>query len=286
MKKLVIESLVVLMAVGTTFAVAPGIGDGIVDDAVLTGQHYNLNIIGVTNPKNVNMDGAGGGVIFVDLYGKSKINLVESGTNDAPGTEADEFKVLDKNGTGGSAAVLALPDPGLDPYVVGEETEETDTITAYSIFVRPLGKPGGWAKITTCADVVESNLMNFLGADDVKVLNKLADLGGVCSIESTGVLLREKGQSIFTNQTAALLTIVLKVEVYELQDADGDGQVDDLVLVDTIYVRVPIFDDMLANEYWEYENHGLKLLQVRIYRVGTDVSNYDDPTAWDTLPLP
>jgi hypothetical protein len=286
MKKVIITSLILMMVAVTAFAVAPGIGDGIVDEAVLTGQHYNLNIIGVTNPKNVNMDDAGGGVIFVDLYGKSRINLVESGTNDAPGTEPDEFKVLDKNGTGGSGAVLALPDPDLDPYVVGDKGD-ADTITAYSIFVRPLGKPDGYAKITTCAEVSETALMEFLDKDEIEVINDAADLGGVCSIESTGTLLREKGQSIFTNQTAALLTIVLKVNIYEWQDVDDDLLTpDELVLVDTIYVRVPIFDEMLSNEYWEYDNNGLKLLQVRIYRVGTDVSNYDDPTAWDTLPLP
>ena len=43
---------------------------------------------------------------------------------------------------------------------------------------------------------------------------------------------------------------------------------------------------MLENEYWEYDNHGLKLLQLRIYRVGTDVTNADDPAAWDLLDLP
>ena len=293
MKKVVITSLFVMMVAGTAFAKAPGIGDGVVDGAVLSGQHYNLNIIGVKNPKNANMDDNGGHVIFVDLNGKSKIELVESGTDDAPGTEADEFAVLDKNATGGSPAVLALPDPGLDLYVVPDEEGETipegtDTITNYSIFVRALGSPKGnpYAKITTCADVMDSALADFLDKDDVEVLNESAYYDGVCSIESTGQLMREKGQSIFTNQTAALLTIVLKVNVYEYQDADNDGEQDDLVLVDTIYVRVPIFDDMLQNEYWEYENHGLKLLQVRIYRVGTDVSNYDDPGAWDTLPLP
>jgi hypothetical protein len=268
--------VVALLVPAMATAKPKGIGDNdgmVLDEDILNGQHYNLNIIGMKNPKNANMDDNGGHVIFVDLQGKSKIELVESGTDDAPGTTADEFAVLDKNATGGSPAVLALPDPGLDPYVVGEETTE-DTVTNYSIFVRPLGKPGGWAKITTCADVVESNLADFLSADDVNVLNEAAFYGGVCSIENTGVLLREKGQSVFTNQTAALLTMVLKVEI-----------IIDSEVVDTVYVRIPIFDDMLENEYWEYDNHGLKLLQVRIYRVGTDVTQADDPDAWDTLPL-
>jgi hypothetical protein len=286
--------MVLSLGAGMALAKPEGIGDGIVDGQVLSGQHYNLNIIGVTNPKNANMDSNGGHVIFVDLYGKSKIELVQSGTKDAPGTDADDFAVLDKNGTDKSPAVLALPDPELDPYIVpdeeGEEIAEvTETISAYSIFVRPLGSPQGkpYAKITTCAEVVESNMMKFLDADAIKVLNKAAEFGGVASIESTGQLIREKGKSIFTNQTAALLTIVLKIEIYEWQDVDDDPLTPDvLVLVDTVYVRVPIFDELIQGEYWEYDNNGLKLLQVRIYRVGTDVSTADDPEAWGTLPLP
>jgi hypothetical protein len=241
------------------------------------GQHYTLNIIGMKNPKNANMDYNGGHVIFVDIDGKSKIELVESGDpQDAPDVDPNEFAVLDKNATAGSPAVLALPDPGLDPYVVGEETTE-DTITNYTIYVRALGSPQGnpYAKITTCAEVLESNLAGFLGAEAVNVLNAAAELGGVASIENTGQLMREKGHSIFTNQTAALLTMVLKVEI-----------IVDSAVVDTVYVRVPIFDPILQGEYWEYDNHGLKHLQCFIYRVGTDVTTADDPNAWDLIPLP
>jgi hypothetical protein len=266
-------TLVVAIVPGVALAHPKGIGDGIVDGAVLNGQHYNLNIIGVKDPKNANMDGNGGHVIFVAIDGKSKINLVEG----------PECAVLDKNATDADGATLQLPDPGIDPYVVPDEEGEeiwpadANTITNYSIFVRALGSPKNSpsANITTCADVLESKLADFLEKEDIRVLNELADMGGVVSIESTGALMREKGQSIFTNQTAALLTIVLKVEIL----------VDDVV-VDTVYVRVPIFDDILQNAYWEYDNNNLKLLQVRIYRVGTDVSTADDPEAWDLLPLP
>jgi hypothetical protein len=66
--------------------------------------------------------------------------------------------------------------------------------------------------------------------------------------------------------TAELLTIVLKIEL----DTDGDGIVDE-----TVYVRIPIFDEILENEYWEYDNNGLKLIQVWIYDNTTDVSEGD-----------
>lgn len=268
----VTAALMAAMLVPTVASAHPaGIGDGTVDGSVLNGQHYNLNIIGVKNDK-VNMDEiAGGHVIFVDLNGKSKINLVEG----------DDFAVLDKNGTDNDGATFQLPDPGLDPYVVGDEGD-ADTITNYSIFVRALGSPQGepYAKITTCAEVNESNLMTFLDKDQIEIINEASELDpdAVVSIESTGQLLREKGQSIFTNQTAALLTIVLQVSVtYD----DGGTMV-----TETMYVRVPIFDDILENEFWEYDNHGLKLLQVRIYRVATDVSEADWSDNWSPIALP
>jgi hypothetical protein len=272
MKQLILTSVIVMMIAGATFAAAPGIFDDIVPGQVLNGQHYNLNIIGVKNPKKTNMDDNGGGVIFVDLNGHSKIELEESGVDNDLDPEA--FAVLDKNATDNSPGVLSLPNPGLEPYVI-EEDPDADTITNYSIFVRALGSPQGnpYAKITTCADVLESDLADFLDKDEIEIINDAGYFGGYCSIESTGQLMREKGQSIFTNQTAALLTIVLEVDVI----------VDDLV-VETLYVRIPIFDDMLENEYWDYDNNGLKLLQVRIYRVGTDVSNSDLPE-WFSLPL-
>ncbi|MBN2593382.1 MAG: hypothetical protein JXA81_07740 [Sedimentisphaerales bacterium] len=72
--------------------------------------------------------------------------------------------------------------------------------------------------------------------------------------------------------TAELLTMVLKVEL----DTDGDGIVDE-----TIYVRIPIFDEILENKCWEYDNNGFKLIQVWIYDNLTGVSEDDG----DLLPL-
>ncbi len=84
--------------------------------------------------------------------------------------------------------------------------------------------------------------------------------------------MRTKGRTTFTNVTAQLLTIVLKVEL--TYDDDGDPLTDDLVEI--VYVRVPLFDDLIENEYWEYDNKGLKLLQVRFYPgVVSDVTDWD-----------
>ncbi len=221
-----------------------------------SGTHYNLSIIGKAADKNVNMDQAAGNVIFVPLEGTCAINLSEG-----------PFAVLDKNGTDGTAA-FQLPDPGLDPYIVGE-TDGKDTMADYTVYVRPVGKPGGWSTITTCATLLDSTFGGLLPADVVKLIrNRLLGPDTYASIEQVGasITLRQKGKSTFTNVTAQLLTIVFQVELY---DATG-------TLIRTVLVRVPIFDDSIENEFWEYDNHGLKNLQVRFYPgVQTDVSDAD-----------
>jgi hypothetical protein len=243
----------------------------------LNGKHFTLNIIGVQNAKTADMtsdNGGAGGVIFVALSGKSKIGLVKSGSADAPEIDPEDYAVLDKNGTDGDGALLALPDPGLDPYIVGEDMTDVDTMSDYSIFARPLGKPLGYAKITTCAEVVESEFLDYFDKDGLEILNEAAYFGGVASIEQVGqdVTFRNKGKTTFVNVTAELLTIVLKVEVWVDYNVDGLMTDDEL---DTVYVRVPIFDPLIENEYWEYDNDGLKHLQVRFYPIETDVSAGD-----------
>jgi hypothetical protein len=41
---------------------------------------------------------------------------------------------------------------------------------------------------------------------------------------------------------------------------------------ETFQVRVPIFHESLEGEYWLYDNHGLRLLQVRFYDCSTNVA--------------
>ncbi|RIA09917.1 hypothetical protein OE09_1763 [Flavobacteriaceae bacterium MAR_2010_72] len=224
-----------------------------------SGAHYNLNIIGVSKDKTSDMDGSNGHVIFVPLERKTKIELQEG-----------DFAVLDANGTDG-VAQFQLPAPGLDPYNVSDPGD-ADVISDYSVFVRPLGKPGGYANITTCADLIDSDFGGLLSGKFLSALNKSCDFGGLASVEQVGqdITMRTKGKSTFTNVTAELTTIVFKVEV----DEDGDLTTTDDVIIE--YIRVPIFDDIIDNEYWQYDNHGLKILQVRFYPgVGTDVTEGD-----------
>ena len=110
-----------------TPAISAYAGDG---NGAPSGPHYNLNIIGVQKQKSADMDGNNGHRIFVNLVGKTKIMLYQ----------ADDYRVLDANGTDGKAA-FQLPSP--DP--------DNDGVTTYSVYVRSLGKPDGAADLTTCA---------------------------------------------------------------------------------------------------------------------------------------
>lgn len=278
MKKVfaVVMALVLMLSIAPTVALAqapPDPCDCCTGNGAPSGAHYTLNIIGVKYDKSDNMgngnDSPNGNVIFVDLEGKNKINLVE---NTDVGLDANVFAVLEKNATttgpaGAGGAILALPDPGLEAYVVVDKKDK-DVMSDYSVFVRPLGKPSKgdvlrFANITTCADVIDSTIGGLLPNGVVK--NMAADLGGVASVESVGqdITLRSTGKSSFTNVTAEMLTIVLKIE-YTVDTTTY-----------TVYVRVPIFNDALENEYWEYDNHKLKHLQVRFYPCATDVSAGD-----------
>jgi len=171
------------------------------------GAHYNLNIIGVPKAKTATI--TSGNRIFVPLEGTCRVNL-----------SVGDFSVLDGNCSDGSAAAFQLPDPDVDG----------DGVTSYTVWARPLGKPGGKATATTCAT-------------DPTTTEQ------VCSIESTAVV-RTKGKSTFSDVSKGFLSVVV--------DLDGDPA--------TAPERLSIFDDRLQDYFWNYDNNGLKNLQVRFYQ--------------------
>ena len=274
MKKVLITSLVVAMVlgIGMAFADKPLNDEGGYNgNGAPSGNHFTLNIIGCKDTKNVNMNQGAGNVIFVKLGGEeaddvdrhTKIILAE-------GQDIYDFAVLDKNGTDGEAE-FQLPPPGTDAYIIGD-TAGKDTTTNYSVFARPLGKPGGWSVITTCADVIDSTFGNLLPNNVTRtILNSPGYFGGYASLEQVGydVTYRDSKKSTFVNVTAELTTIVFRVWV----DLDADTVEDE---GEIFYLRVPIFDSALQGEYWDYDNYGLKVLQLRFYPgVESDLTEWD-----------
>ena len=139
-----------------------------------------------------------------------------------------EFAVLDGNGTDGTAA-FQLPDPG---YNCPADPNDPcwDDPQVYTVWIRALGKPFGSATITTCQEDKST-----------------AEI--ICSTESVEVT-RTKGRQRFDNVTKKLTTLCL--------DTDAD------LLCDT---RVAIFSDDNQQYFWDYDNDGLRLAQLRFYPV-------------------
>lgn len=111
------------------------------------------------------------------------------------------------------------------------DPENTGT-TTYSVWARALGKPGGKSTMTTCA------------YDEFDV--------EWCSTEQL-ISVRGTGKSTFTDVSRYLL--------YMYVDLDADGTAE----------RYNIFNDALLDYFWNYDNSGLKLLQLRFYEVPSTV---------------
>jgi len=145
------------------------------------GGCYNLEII-ASKTKNVDMSGSSGHSLFVLMNGQTKIKLQEG-----------DFKVIDRNGTDGSAS-FSLPNP--DPTNSGT--------TAYSVMARLVGKPGSKLDMSTCAYDITGELF--------------------CSSQSLSMS-RIAGTSRFQNVSQELL--------YIYADLDGDGDIDRVPLFDS-----------------------------------------------------
>jgi len=213
---------------------APALATAETGNGAPSGAHYTLNIIGVPKDKSPNFDGGNGHRIFVDLgktgaAANTRINL-------RPG----EFAVLDANGTDGTAA-FQLPNP--DP--------DGDGTTAYSVYVRALGKPLGKATMQSCYE------------DATGTWCAVDFLGGVEPI----TVERTKGAvGKFENVSKDLLF----VDYCTAWDAGADtvlGTEDDVC---TSVDQIALFSNNLLSYFWSYDNEGLKLAQLRFYEVPTD----------------
>jgi hypothetical protein len=120
----------------------------------------------------------------------------------------------------------------------GEASFSLPAPGTYTVWARALGTPGGQAKITTCAtDIV------------------LSDAGVICSTANE-VFVRGTGKSSFKNVTDALTTIIL----------DPIANADAVTACGS--TTVSLFNPCLEGFFWQYDNNGLKLLQVRFYPKG------------------
>lgn len=211
-------------------------GDG---NGGLSGTHYNLNILGKENCSGDDLTGSNRHTIQVLL------NYVDATPKDpTPGVELDkrnkiflqegEFQVIDGNACDSDGAWFQLPaNPFTCPLTDPECLNTDPTFQEYTVWARARSG-GGSATITTCRQ------------DKVTLEYQ-------CSTENTlDVLTRTKGKNTnnFTNVTKQLTTVCL--------DTDMSGTCD---------TREGIFEDDAFGYFWDYDNDGLRLAQLRFYPI-------------------
>ena len=232
MKKLIVIALAVVLVL--TLCVTPvfaGIGKQIKDEGD-NGKHYNLNIIGVQHDKTVpDMTGSNRHTIFVPLEKDGtvsrtvRIEIVRNTAN------PDQFQVLDGNATDDDLAVVAVP-------------FETYGTLSYIVYATGLGKLNRladvhWESIYAAGTHTTTPLMG-----DFTIKREKENGKGKPKVVNISDIFRATGWIDMPGGTPG---------VY-------DPGID--IAFDDVWVfNIPT----LLSYYWDYENHGLKLMQVRFY---------------------
>jgi hypothetical protein len=216
-----------LFAIAVVMVVGMIVETALAGNGAPNGPHFNLNLIGMKNPKNENMGCGEGHRIFVGLGSKKDAITVTTRIYLTEAPDDETFDVIDCDGTDGRAEFM-LPNPA----------SETEGCTAYSVYVRALGNPKGTAVMTTCAT-------DPMTGEEV------------CSVESVE-LQHTKGKAAkFVNVSKELLTICAEV-CTETDPVTG-------ACTNYEWMRLYLFDPLLEGYLWKYDNTGLKLCQMRFY---------------------
>jgi hypothetical protein len=229
-----------VMGLAVALSTPADAGDGGNGNGAPSGAHYNLNIIGMdkdkTQPKT-----NGGNVIFVKLGAtgapvRSNIWLTQGDFKVCDGSAFDQAYDCkgDKLGTK-TGAVFQLPcntNVDADPefQCVGQDA-------AYEIWARALGKPDGKASMTLCATETVDH-------DGDGVLEEFCNTGmNIVQLE------RKKGQQKFQDVTNELTLLQANIDL------------------DAAIEKVSLFATEFEDFVWYYDNQGLRLAQLRFYKI-------------------
>lgn len=177
-------------------------------------------------------------IIGVDNTKPKNVNMGDDGGHRIFVDEYGITKImLTNSGAAGEYEVLdANGTDGVAAFSLPNPDPTNDGITEYSVYARALGTPGGQSITKTCADTV--------GVDETVY----------CSTEQMVLTRGDGGVDKFTNVSKALL--------YIYANLDGVGGVE----------RYPLFDSALEDYFWQYDNNGLKVAQLRFYEESTNVN--------------
>lgn len=209
-------------------------------------KEYQFNIIGVPKGKNPDMTNNNGHRIFVPLYGVTKIYMTGD-TSSAAGLQCgSNFYVADANATDGSGT-LVVPCTNVN-------ANSTDPGVCFNVYATALGTPGGRAQVDvvcTFDDTVVGNLVEG-SCEDVPL--------GSFDFE----LVRGKGQPVQKDITNFM-------RASGCFDTDGSGTCDQ---GEKTFSNIWIFNlEALQEYFWEYDNQGLRVAQIRFCE-GTDCGGF------------
>jgi hypothetical protein len=204
---------------------------------------YQVNIIGVPHDKTADMTGNSGHRIFVPLQSGGDVDrqvkiFMTGDTSPAAGLQCgNKFQVLDANATDDDEATLLVP---CEPIEVG------DPGICFDVYATGLGTPFGSANV----DVVCEFDVSCVDCDIVD---------GTCAMGNIDFdIFRGKGKPVTENITGVF-------RASGCIDADTEDELecgDDPA--DIIFTNVWIFNvEQLLSYYWDYDNNGLKVMQVR-----------------------
>jgi len=214
----------------------------------LSGPHYNLNIIGVENPKTSSLQDTSRHTIFVAL---GKNSGITTNIYLVPGSD---FSVCDGNGFDAAVdcngntkstngAVFQLPCntniPNDQTVLVACDVPEAQQ-ASYFVYARALGSPGGKATVSTCARDLTTNEY-VCSTENAVIVRPTSDKGN-----------KPAWQDV-TKQLTSLVTTCLVDNAYGFPCAAGDS------------VRAALFTGDFEEWYWSYYNQGLRLAQLRFY---------------------
>ena len=215
-------------------------------------KEYQFNIIGVPKNKNPDMTGNNGHRIFVPLTGKANIYMTGDTSSDAGLQCGNSFHVTDANGTDGDGATLVVP---CDPLTA----ENLDPSVCYDVFATALGKPYGQADVNVVCEFDDTCLNCDTEADS-------------CYTDTVDFsLIRGKGKPVTQDITSHF-------RADGCIDVGGEVGVCDAGDID--FHNEWIFNiEQLLGYYWEYDNEGLRISQVRF----CDAENGDNDCGGGTI---
>ena len=204
----------------------------------LSGAHWNLNLIGVPKNKTVpSMTDSSRHTIFVPLQSGSDVNR-QVKINYVRG---EDFRVLDGNATDDNEATIQVPYQFCEDLTTGCEE-----LLSFDVYAVGLGKPNGSAIVqaectysvdvvppdTTCTDTLLMGSFEIKRTNDGSNKPHRVDITDI--FRATGCL------------------------DLNANDACDTG---DLQFSNIWIFNIP----QLQDYFWDYDNNGLKLMQVRFY---------------------